>query len=205
MNPVDLWIGLAVTIFAFIGLKTGIFHTLASIILVYISTYFASFLAPLLAGAFTFLLVEEKSAGTVVLFVVVFLLVYLLGEFLLAVLKNIIKVTILGPLDRSGGFILGVFKGMLIVAVAFEIMMTLPLSEESLNAINRSMLRKWATQIFKTTYPLTLVYAPKVKDFFAERIGPAVVTVSSAEAVEAVSKVAEETKKVADKVRRSAP
>ena len=211
MNRVDLWIGIVLLFYAILGYRVGILYTFATLLLVYFATYLASFFAPIALGAFSFLLVEETAAGSSFLFLFVFIFIYLLGEFVFTVLKNMVQVSILGPLDKVGGLALGIFKGMLICAVAFEIIMTFSLSKGMLAEINNSYLKKWSTDLLKATYPLTITYAPKIHSFLAGRVMPAVagtaatVAVSSAEATEAVSAAKGKTTKAVNKVQRFTP
>lgn len=208
MNQIDLWIGLIALVYTFFGYRFGLVNTLASIVLILLSTYLASSFAPIAVGSFRFLLVQETVLGLTVFFFAIFLILYLAGEFLLAVFKNIIQISVLGPLDKVGGLVLGFIKGLVICAIFIEVLIGLPPSKATLNRINSSFMFDWGKTVLGYIYPMAVrTYAPKVKSFIEDKFREVSAGTAAAtkEAVEAASQAAGEAAQAVEKVRRFTP
>lgn len=173
-NWLDLYIGLGAIILFVIGIRAGFLRSLLSLFGTYLAVYITQTVAPNLIKAASFLSVEETRSGYVILFLVIFGIMYLVVEFLLTVLKNIIIISILGPIDNVLGGLLSIFKALVIAGMVIETILLLPLSDQQLKNINQSYFKDWAIKAFKKTYPLALSAAPKIKVYFSEQPMPAV-------------------------------
>jgi uncharacterized membrane protein required for colicin V production len=173
-NSVDLTIGVGLLLFFVFGLKTGLLRNFLSILWIYFCVYFSTAFSSVVIQAVSYLLSDERKIGQAVLALALFAILYLLGEFVLALLKNLVSVKLLGPLDGLLGGLSGVIKALLIAGFVFELVLTLPLAEATRKFINESRLKGIAADTLHRTYPLALSAVPQVRQFVDQKIIPAV-------------------------------
>ena len=127
----DVIVGIIICVFFLLGLYEGIVKSLGSVALAFFSLYLAKSTIGFLAkGASQFS--DPSFLGTAVIFLVVFVVTYGLLDLLLnIILKKIIMVVVLGPLDKVGGFMIGGFKGMLICGIVLQMMLYFPVSAQT--------------------------------------------------------------------------
>ncbi|MFA4905709.1 MAG: CvpA family protein [Candidatus Margulisiibacteriota bacterium] len=173
-NSIDLAIGAALLLFFLFGLKTGLMRNFLSILWIYFCVYLSTAFSRIIVQTVPFLHTEERSMGQTVLALALFAILYFLGEFGLALLKNLVSVKLLGPLDGLLGGLSGVVKTLLICGFILETILLLPLAETAKKTINESRLKGWASDALYRTYPLALSAAPQIKQFVDQKLVPAV-------------------------------
>lgn len=199
-NSIDITIGVALLMFFIFGLKTGLLRNFLSILWIYFCVYFSTAFSSAVISAVSYLLSDERKIGQTVLALALFVMLYLLGEFVLALLKNVVSVKLLGPLDGLLGGLSGVIKALLIAGFIIEMVLLFPLAEETKKSINESRLKGWAVDTLHRTYPLALSAAPQVKKFVDQRVLPA-----ATRAVVDLKVVTAEAGKVVRAVKRFTP
>jgi uncharacterized membrane protein required for colicin V production len=203
-NSIDITIGVALLLFFIFGLKTGLLRNFLSILWIYFCVYFSTAFSSAVISAVSYLLSDERKIGQTVLALALFVILYLLGEFVLALLKNVVSVKLLGPLDGLLGGLSGVIKALLITGFIIEMILLFPLAEETKKSINESRLKGWAVDTLRRTYPLALSAVPQVKSFVDQKILPVVKGSNSAQVVD-LKVVTAEAGKVVQTVKRFTP
>ncbi|MBQ3710634.1 MAG: CvpA family protein [Bacteroidales bacterium] len=118
MNYLDIIIAVLLIVFGIDGLRKGIIIEVATLLALFVGLYGAFHFSDFTAGK----LIELVEIGPkylhvisfVVTFVVLAVLVYLLGRLV----KKLVKAISLGFLDKIGGFVVGLGKGVLLCSVA---------------------------------------------------------------------------------------
>jgi uncharacterized membrane protein required for colicin V production len=203
-NSIDVTIGVVLLIFFVFGLKTGLLRNFLSILWIYFCVYFSTAFSAAVIGLVSYLLSDERKIGQTVLALALFVILYLLGEFVLALLKNVVSVKLLGSLDGLLGGLSGVIKALLITGFIIEMVLLFPLAEETKKSINESRLKGWAADTLRRTYPLALSAAPQVMKFVDQKILPVVKGSNSAQVVD-LKVVTAEAGKVVQTVKRFTP
>ena len=118
MNPFDILIIVILGYSLVRGLFRGLVKEVSSIIGVFGGFYAAytyyKFLAKLLSG-----LISDVSYLNILSFLIIFCGVLIVVSVLGVIIKYLLNIAFLGWVDRMGGFIFGITKGILIVAVLF--------------------------------------------------------------------------------------
>jgi uncharacterized membrane protein required for colicin V production len=167
MNQIDLWVGLAALVFIAFGFLSGFMRSFLSLLWTYLCIYLATNFAPSIIAVFSVLSVEESSIGKVIMILGVYAVGYLIGEVFLFMLKNLVSVSILGPLDKVLGALVTAFKVLIIVGFVFEVVLTLPLDENALRNINSTISKQWGQQVFKISYPLAVSMGARAGQMFS--------------------------------------
>jgi len=167
MNQIDIWVGLAALLFIAFGFLSGFMRSFLSLLWTYLCIYLATNFAPSIIAVFSVLSVEESSIGKVIMILGVYAVGYLIGEVFLFMLKNLVSIQILGPLDKVLGALVTAFKVLIIVGFVFEIILTLPLDENQIRDINSTISKQWGQQVFKISYPLAVSMGTRAGQMFS--------------------------------------
>jgi uncharacterized membrane protein required for colicin V production len=162
---VDIAVGIAIVIFFALGLWEGLAKTLAGVAAVFAALFIATnaveFMSRGAARA-----VETSNAQTAVIFFIVWLGSFVLLDFLLSLLfKKAIKVQVLGPLDKIGGALAGVFTGLLVCGIALQLAMGFPIPDSTKNKLAASDLFGFSTAVYRWFVPQVEKSVPAVQDF----------------------------------------
>jgi membrane protein required for colicin V production len=118
MNPFDILILIILGYSLVRGLFRGLVKEVSSIVGV-LGGFYAAYtyyhvLAGLLAG-----FINDKSYLNILSFLIIFCGVLIAVGVLGVIIKYLLNITFLGWIDRIGGVVFGVFKGVLIVSILF--------------------------------------------------------------------------------------
>ena len=162
ITMLNLIVGIAIFLFIFLGLREGIVKSLGSVALVFVALFLAS-------GTLNFLAKGTPQFGdpnflwTTIVFLLIWALSYIVLDLLLTLLfKKVIKIVILGPLDRAGGLLIGGFKGLLICGIILQLVLYLPISQASKKKITESVLSRFSISVYHWAYPYAKKIAPVV-------------------------------------------
>ncbi|MEA3493348.1 MAG: CvpA family protein [Candidatus Margulisiibacteriota bacterium] len=157
----DLIVGFVIFCFIFLGTREGIVKSLASVVLVFASLFLASYAIAILSGGaprFS----DPSYAGTIGLFFLIWIVTYIFFDILLMFLiRKIVKVIVLGPVDIIGGMFVGGGKGFLICGIIIQMVLSLPISEATREQALNSILSRLSLSSYKLTYPYFRGLAPK--------------------------------------------
>jgi uncharacterized membrane protein required for colicin V production len=161
----DIIVGIIVLLFVFLGSREGIVKSLGSVAVVFISLFLAGAALNFLAQSNSQFADPEYLAASII-FLLVFVLSYLLLDFLLNLLfKKVVHIVILGSVDKIGGLLIGGVKGFLICGIVLQMMFSFPISDATKNAIRESMLSKFSMSLYQWAYPYAKQINPKVTEF----------------------------------------
>jgi len=157
---VDIIIAIAVLLFVALGLREGMVKALTSVVAVFA----ALMLATRIVNSMN--LTASRDISTVILFFILFFASYVILDLLLTLLfKRVITVTVLGPVDKVGGVAVGAFKGLLISAVALQLLFYCPLEAATITQLKESYLSRLAIAVFQWSYPYVKNVRPEIADF----------------------------------------
>jgi len=167
MNTLDFILLIPLAYFAYKGFSKGFIITLAMLAGILVGLYAAIHFSEYAVGFLTDHL--NTSSGNIrmisylVTFITVLILVYLLGHFL----TGVVKTTGLGLVNRIGGVILGVVKGLLIIS-AFLVLFGKIDPKSSLiqrETKEESIFFEPVAAIAPKVYPVMKQYSNKALDF----------------------------------------
>src|SRR5210317_876877 len=118
MNPFDIFIIIVLGYSIIRGLFRGLVKELSSIIGVLGGFYAAYTYYPLVAGLLS-RLIRDISYLNILSFLIIFCGVLIIVGVLGVIIKYLLNIAFLGWVDRIGGVVFGVLKGVLIVSILF--------------------------------------------------------------------------------------
>jgi membrane protein required for colicin V production len=154
MNWLDFFILVVLIAFTYSAYRTGLVRQVV--------TLFAIVLGIVLAGIFyddlaadVLVFIDNEEAALVVSFLALFGAVYLLGQLAAYVLKSAVALLMLGWVDRLGGAVFGLIKGLVVLQVILILFAAYPqLSIE--DAIDDSAI----ADVFLDDVPVVLGFLP---------------------------------------------
>ena len=173
VNVIDIFLVLGILLACFFGMRKGLLDSLAGVLVVYLSYYFSNLFAGIMAGSLTFL-GDVKTGNIPLLVLALFVFFNLIGAVLLWLLKKVVEIKILGPVDTAGGVIFSGLKFMIFVAALFNIILLFPFSGTFKDWLTESYLMNISSVFFKRTYPIAESTIPQVKTYIDETVMPAV-------------------------------
>lgn len=151
---IDIFIGLFVLLFIYIGAREGLVKTLASIVLI----FFSLFVATAAVGSFSRISSEftnPSNLAAVTAFTVVWVIIYAVFELLLGLLlRKVITITVLGALDKVAGNIFGAVKGLLLVGIIVQLIICFPVEGKTKQAILNSLSAKFSLAAYHWAAPV---------------------------------------------------
>jgi uncharacterized membrane protein required for colicin V production len=166
----DIAVGIVILLFIALGLREGIIKSLGSVAVVFVALFVATGAINLLSQSnpqFS----DPNYLGATIAFLVVWGLSYLGLDLLLTLLlKKVITVIVLGPVDKIGGLLIGGFKGVLICGIVLQLSLYLPFSEESKKQITEAPLSRFTIAAYQWAYPYAKRIAPRVNEFMKKNL-----------------------------------
>lgn len=171
MNTLDIILLVPLAYFAYKGFTKGFVITLAMfagiLIGFYAAIHFSEYAAGFLKEKLDLNSDNLRMISYVVTFVIALVLVFMLGQFL----SGVIRTTGLGFVNRLGGLLLGVMKGMLIIS-AFVVLFGKIDPKSHLipaHAKQESVLYKPVSALAPKIFPVLKKYTDKVKDLMFDK------------------------------------
>jgi membrane protein required for colicin V production len=118
MNAFDILVAVVLGYSLIRGLFRGLVKELASIIGVF-GGFFAAYSYYAVAARYLTGVVSNPAYRNIMAFLIIFCIVLVIVNVIAMVLKYLLKIVFLGWLDRLGGVVFGLAKGVLIVSVLF--------------------------------------------------------------------------------------
>jgi membrane protein required for colicin V production len=125
MNWLDVVIVLVIAFFAVTAFRAGLIREVVTLFSVIVGVVVASIFYDDLAGDVLFFIDDEKTAR-LVSFLILLGAIYLVGQLVAIMLKQVAAVLFLGWADRIGGGLFGLLKGLIIVEVLLIVFVTFP-------------------------------------------------------------------------------
>ncbi|MFA6170013.1 MAG: CvpA family protein [Candidatus Margulisiibacteriota bacterium] len=166
----DLIIGLLVVGFVFLGVRDGFARSLGGVITFFLAL-FASAAVIEFFSAYSPVYKDYLNIATVMTFIFVWLVTLVILELLLGLLlKRIITVTVLGPVDRVLGGIVGGGRGLLVLGLALQLALALAIPAAFKTAINEAFLAKLSISAYQWAFPLAKKTVPQINQTMRENI-----------------------------------
>ncbi|MDD4179545.1 MAG: CvpA family protein [Candidatus Margulisbacteria bacterium] len=167
---VDIIIAVFVLLFLYLGYREGLAKTAGTIILAFVALFVATTALTLLAKASPELSNPANCAGLQIFFGLWFITYIILDVILGLLLRKIVTVTILGPIDKFAGLALGGFKGMLIAGIILQLYFCFPLAETTKKTIADSSMTKLSIMTYHWAYPYAKRWSKYLGEFGRENM-----------------------------------
>ncbi len=125
MNWLDLVIIAVVAFFALTAFSAGLIRELVTLVSAILGIVIAGLLHDELARD-VLVFIDDDTAARAVGFLVLLGAVYLAGQLIAIMLKQVAALLLLGWADRAGGALFGVLKGLIVVEVLLILLVTYP-------------------------------------------------------------------------------
>jgi membrane protein required for colicin V production len=159
MNWVDIVVGLVLLFFFVAGARKGFIREVTGLISIIVAFIVGISGAPIWSKIIEQNLKIPSSVATLVAFILIFILVFILIRALGNLLFKVVRATPLDALDRLGGSIIGIVKGVLIVSLVLILLglFNLPL------VVSQELNGSWSAAPLRTV-------APSLYRFFKEAV-----------------------------------
>jgi len=154
MNWVDIVVGLFMVLFLVAGLRRGFIREVTGFVGLVLAFVLGIAGSPIWSKAIVNLLHFPPSVATVVSFILIFILVFLLCKAAGNLLFKIVRQTPLHLLDRLGGSVIGLLKGGLLISLLLLFLGLFSLPQTIAKPLDSSVL-----------VPTMRVFAPGVYNF----------------------------------------
>lgn len=169
MNWLDIVIILVVAFFAFMAFRAGLIRELVTLV----SAVAGIVLAGLFHDDFSrevLVSIDNENASLLVSFLILLGAVYLAGQLIAIMLRQVASLLMLGWADKAGGAAFGVLKGLIIVQVLIIALVTYPQLGLD-DAIDGSAL----ASVFLDAVPVLLLILPNEFERAVDAFPPEVV------------------------------
>jgi uncharacterized membrane protein required for colicin V production len=167
---VEIIIGLFILLHLFLGLREGLAKTAASILMVFLSLYLASAAVNSLAGTSPELANPHSQSGIIV-FGAFWIAIIIVSEILLMVLlRRAITITVLGPIDKAAGLVLGLCRGLLVAGVILQLYLAFPVAEANKQEVQSATTAKFSLTAYQWSYPYVKQWSPYLGEVGKENL-----------------------------------
>ena len=167
---IDILVIFTLLVFLFWGFREGLVKALGSIVMVFLALFGATAFLQFLAKNSAYF-TDPTSASAVVAFFAAWLVSFFILDLLLGlVLSKVIRIIVLGLLDRVAGVVLGGLKGLLVAGIILQLLLCLPLASERKKQMLDSTLCKISIATYQRAYPMAQKWAPYFNDFLKENL-----------------------------------
>ncbi len=125
MNWLDIAIVLIVAFFATTAFSAGLIRELVTLVSAVVGVVVAGLFYDDLARD-VLVFIDNKDTASIVAFLVLLGAIYLAGQLIAIMLKQVAAVLLLGWADRLGGALFGLLKGLVVVEVLLILFVTYP-------------------------------------------------------------------------------
>ena len=162
MSVIDIIILIAFAPAVYFGLKDGFIRQLAGLISlilgIYLAYSFSSMLMPFLSGLFA-----EVSVTTlkIISFVLILIATILVVSLLATIIEKLVRITMLGWLDKLLGFVFSLFKAALIIGLVIFI---IDVADKKLNFLPKEFIDQ--SVLYPTIARLSNMVFPRIMEYF---------------------------------------
>lgn len=168
MNTFDLIILLILGILGIKGLFKGMVLEIFTLIGLLIGYLVALRFKSDLAGWIQDWIHLPDMVINTVSFLLIFMLIIILCRFVAGRIRQLVKWTFLGWVDRGGGMLIGLFKGAIIASLLVLLISIIPLSERIEKEKQSSLLFSPVSTVAPAVFNIIKTAFPKTEDFYRE-------------------------------------
>lgn len=165
MGIIAIVITIVLIIFFFWGVKRGLIRQVLAILGIIAAFIGAFYLAHQLTGYLDTRLDLPYRVTLVISAIAIFIGILVAFHFLGLLLQKVTSITVLGPVDRIGGGLLGVLKGVLLVSLVLVLLVNLPLPMDFKDDIRDDTLAAVIYPVLPALFDLILSHSPARLDF----------------------------------------
>ena len=168
MNAIDIAILVVIGLFATKGLIRGLVievFTLAGLLVGYIAALREM---GTLSGFLGKHVQLPELVLNIVAFLIIFLAIVLIFRWVAGALRRIMKWTFIGWLDRGGGAMFGILKGLLIASLLLLVFSAIPFSDEMEDRQEASLLYDPVRSVAPAVFNFVKHAFPQTQDFYEE-------------------------------------
>ena len=168
-NWVDVIALIALAAFLFYGIQRGVMKTFLDIFAVLLAIFFSGQLYRSLSTSIMPFLKVQDSSVYAITFVIFWVIAFAVLELLVGYIMKLVKISFIGVVESLGGALLGLMQGILIVGIAIQICMMLPLSKGIMDIFSTSRSKTISVPTLTKSYLSVFGMFPKI-DFVQQRI-----------------------------------
>ncbi|OGC11989.1 hypothetical protein A3K48_05890 [candidate division WOR-1 bacterium RIFOXYA12_FULL_52_29] len=166
----DLMIGLLVVVFVLLGIRDGFARSFGGVVGFFIALFAAAGIIEFFAN-YSAIYKDYLNIATILTFIFIWLIVLIVLELLLGLaLKTIITITVLGPVDRALGAAVGGAKGLLVVGLILQLMLSLPLPAGAKQGMSEAFMTKLSVSAYQWAFPIAKKMMPQINKTMKENI-----------------------------------
>jgi uncharacterized membrane protein required for colicin V production len=173
-NWIDVFALIAIAFFTFWGIQRGVMKTFLDIFAVLIGIFFAGELYRYLTYTIMPFLKAQDQSVYAITFIVFWVIAFTVLELLAGSIQKLVRITFVGLVESLGGALLGLIQGILIVGIAIQLSMMLPLSVNLKDVFYGSMSKKISVPTLTRSYSSIFGMFPKIDFFIQQKVVPAI-------------------------------
>ena len=182
-NWIDVIAVVTIAGFVFYGIQRGVMKTLLDIFAVLVAIFCAGQLYRYLSYTIMpFLKVQDQSVYAVT-FIIFWLIAFTVLELFVGYVFKLVRLSFIGIVEALGGALLGLIQGILIVGVAIQLCLMLPLSNDLKGVFASSMSKKISVPTLTKSYSSIFGMFPKIDFFIQQKVVPAIPTKENVPAI----------------------
>jgi len=168
-NWVDVVAVIAVSAFVFYGVQRGVMKTFLDIFAVLLAIFFSGQIYRSLSTSIMPFLKVQDTTVYAITFVIFWVIAFAMLELLVGYIMKLVKISFIGVIESMGGALLGLMQGILIVGIAIQICLMLPLSSNLKGMFSSSSSKTISVPTLTKSYLSIFGMFPKI-DFVQQRI-----------------------------------
>jgi len=172
-NWIDVFAFVAVACFTFWGLQKGVMKSLLDVFAVLIAIFFAGQLYRYLSYTIMPFLKAQDPSVYAITFIIFWIIAFCVLELLVGYIMKLVHVSFIGTVENFGGALLGLIQGILVVGIAIQLFMMLPLSSGTKEIFSGSMSKKISVPTLTRSYSSIFGMFPRIDFFIQQKVLPA--------------------------------
>jgi len=168
-NWIDVIALIALAAFLFYGIQRGVMKSFLDIFAVLLAIFFSGQLYRSLSTSIMPFLKVQDATIYAVTFVIFWVIAFAVLELFVGYIMKLVRVSFIGVIESLGGALLGLMQGILIVGIAIQICLMLPLSPSVRDIFSTSASKKISVPTLTKSYLSIFGMFPKI-GFFQQQI-----------------------------------
>ena len=187
---IDIIILIILVVFFITGAKRGLIRQALDILGIILAFLGAFYLAHYVAGYLEDSIALQYTISLILSAVAIFIAIMIFFKVTGAFLKKVAEIALLGPLDRVGGGLFGLFKGVLLVSLLLIIALNIPLPDQYKQQIRDRPLAIGIYPVLPSVFDFVFSHSPS--DLYFDKV---IRTDEYRRSLDAIKKKAEEGEK----------
>ena len=162
---IDIIILIILVVFFITGAKRGLIRQALDILGIILAFLGAFYLAHYVAGYLEDSIALQYTISLILSAVAIFIAIMIFFKVMGAFLKKVAEIALLGPLDRIGGGLFGLFKGVLLVSLLLIIALNIPLPDQYKQQIRDRPLAIGIYPVLPSVFDFVFSHSPSDLNF----------------------------------------